>query len=157
MNSNSIKLFLIILLSICPVFANGGDSIVHWGTMIMTLLGGLALFLYGMEKMSEGLKKSAGDKMRTILSTLTNNRFIGLTVGAFVTMMIQSSSATTVMLVSFVQAQLMTFVQSLGCNTWSEYRNNNYSTINSIKIDRLCIAYDRNRISNSYNFQTRYY
>lgn len=114
MNSNSIKLFLIILLSICPLFADGSDSIVHWGTMIMTLLGGLALFLYGMEKMSEGLKKSAGDKMRTILSTLTNNRFIGLTVGAFVTMMIQSSSATTVMLVSFVQAQLMTFVQSLG-------------------------------------------
>jgi len=82
--------------------------------MAMTLLGGLALFLYGMEKMSEGLKKTAGNKLRTILSALTNNKIIGLFVGAFVTMLIQSSSATTVMLVSFVQARLMTFVQSLG-------------------------------------------
>ncbi len=80
----------------------------------MTLFGGLALFLYGMEKMSSGMKKAAGDKMRSILSALTNNRYMGLMVGAFVTMVIQSSSATTVMLVSFVQAGLMTFVQSLG-------------------------------------------
>lgn len=80
----------------------------------MTLFGGLALFLYGMEKMSSGMKKAAGDRMRSILSALTNNRFMGLAVGAFVTMVIQSSSATTVMLVSFVQARLMTFVQSLG-------------------------------------------
>ncbi len=71
------------------------------------------LFLYGMEKMSEGLKKSAGNGMRNILAALTNNRLIGLTVGAFVTMVIQSSSATTVMLVSFVQAQLLTFGQTL--------------------------------------------
>lgn len=80
----------------------------------MTLFGGLALFLYGMEKMSSGMKKAAGDRMRSILSALTNNRYMGLAVGAFVTMIIQSSSATTVMLVSFVQARLMTFVQSLG-------------------------------------------
>ena len=78
------------------------------------LLGGLAFFLYGMEKMSEGLKRSAGNKMRSILAKLTKNRFIALIVGAFVTMVIQSSSATTVMLVSFVQAELMTFTQSLG-------------------------------------------
>ncbi|MBC8216752.1 MAG: Na/Pi cotransporter family protein [Candidatus Marinimicrobia bacterium] len=74
----------------------------------------MALFLYGMEKMSEGMKKSAGERMRNILSALTSNRFIAMFVGAFVTMVIQSSSATTVMLVSFVQAQLMTFLQSLG-------------------------------------------
>ncbi|MCF7823387.1 MAG: Na/Pi cotransporter family protein [Candidatus Marinimicrobia bacterium] len=80
----------------------------------MTLLGGLALFLYGMEKMSSGMKKAAGDRMRSILSALTTNRYMGMLVGAFVTMIIQSSSATTVMLVSFVQAGLMTFVQSLG-------------------------------------------
>lgn len=60
------------------------------------------------------MKKAAGDRMRSILSALTNNRYMGLAVGAFVTMIIQSSSATTVMLVSFVQAGLMTFVQSLG-------------------------------------------
>ncbi len=82
--------------------------------LVVGLLGGLTLFLYGMNKMSDGLKESAGDKMRSILQRLTKNRFIGVLVGAFVTMVIQSSSATTVMLVSFVQAQLMTFVQTLG-------------------------------------------
>lgn len=97
-----------------PLFAATDEQGIHWGIMTMTLLGGLALFLYGMEKMSEGMKKTAGNKLRTILSALTNNRIIGLFVGALVTMLIQSSSATTVMLVSFVQAQLMTFVQSLG-------------------------------------------
>lgn len=66
-----------------------------------------------MELMSEGLKKTAGNKMRSILAALTKNRFIGLLMGAFVTTVIQSSSATTVMLVSFVQAELMTFAQSL--------------------------------------------
>ena len=86
---------------------------IPWFFLLMGLLGGLALFLYGMEKMSEGLKKSAGNGMRNILSALTNNRLIGLAVGAFVTMVIQSSSATTVMLVSFAQAQLITFGQTL--------------------------------------------
>jgi phosphate:Na+ symporter len=93
--------------------ANGPQAI-SWGFLIIGLFGGLALFLYGMEKMSEGMKKSAGNKMRSILSALTNNRIIGLIVGAFVTMVIQSSSATTVMLVSFVQAELMSFAQALG-------------------------------------------
>ena len=87
---------------------------ISWAFLVIGLLGGLALFLYGMEKMSEGMKKSAGNKMRTILAALTKNRVIGLLVGAFVTMVIQSSSATTVMLVSFVQAELMSFAQSLG-------------------------------------------
>jgi phosphate:Na+ symporter len=99
-----------------PLFAGSTNATttISWPMLIMTLAGGLALFLYGMEKMSEGMKKSAGDRMRNILSALTNNRIIGMFVGAFVTMVIQSSSATTVMLVSFVQAQLMTFVQTLG-------------------------------------------
>ena len=91
----------------------GNASSVPWFFVLMGLFGGLVLFLYGMEKMSEGLKKSAGKGMRNILSALTNNRFIGLAVGAFVTMVIQSSSATTVMLVSFAQAQLISFGQSL--------------------------------------------
>ena len=87
---------------------------ISWKFLIIGLFGGLALFLYGMEKMSEGMKKSAGNKMRSVLAALTKNRVIGLFVGAFVTMVIQSSSATTVMLVSFVQAGLMGFAQSLG-------------------------------------------
>ena len=109
-----VALFGLLLLN--PMFAgaSGASDTISWAGLIMTLAGGLAFFLYGMEKMSEGMKKSAGDRMRNILSALTSNRFIAMFVGAFVTMVIQSSSATTVMLVSFVQAQLMTFVQSLG-------------------------------------------
>jgi len=82
--------------------------------LVVGLIGGLALFILGMEMMSDGLKKAAGSKMRSILSRITNNRFIAVIAGIFVTIGMQSSSATTVMLVSFVQAQLMTFSQSLG-------------------------------------------
>jgi len=105
---------ILTMIFIHPLSAMDSEDGIPWMFLIFGLLGGLALFLYGMEQMSEGLKKTAGDRIRSILSALTNNRLMGLTVGAFVTMMIQSSSATTVMLVSFVQAQLMTFVQSLG-------------------------------------------
>jgi len=87
---------------------------ISWGFLIIGLLGGLALFIYGMEQMSEGMKKTAGDQMRSILAALTHNQLLGLAVGTFVTMVIQSSSATTVMLVSFVQAGLMSFSQCLG-------------------------------------------
>ncbi len=104
-----------VLLTTTPVYAAAQESqTISWLFLSIGLLGGLTFFLYGMEKMSEGLKKTAGNKMRTILSTLTQNRVVALVVGAFVTMVIQSSSATTVMLVSFVQAELMTFGQSLG-------------------------------------------
>ncbi len=107
--------FPIIIIGICPLYGDDSSvTAIRWGLLLMGLLGGLSLFLYGMNKMSEGLKKSAGNRMRNILSALTNNRIIGMLVGAFVTMIIQSSSATTVMLVSFVQAQLITFVQTLG-------------------------------------------
>jgi phosphate:Na+ symporter len=101
-----------VILNMLAVGNTNGDEI-SWTILIFGLLGGLALFLYGMEKMSEGMKKSAGNKMRSILAALTRNRLIGLLIGAFVTMVIQSSSATTVMLVSFVQAELMSFAQSL--------------------------------------------
>ncbi len=87
---------------------------ISWTLLLVGLVGGLALFLYGLEKMSDGLKLAAGHQMRNILAALTSNRVIALLIGAFVTMVIQSSSATTVMLVSFVQAELMTFSRSLG-------------------------------------------
>ena len=97
------------------LFAGGNsDGTISWGFLTISLFGGLSLFLYGMAKMSEGMKKAAGNKMRNILAVLTKNRVIALIVGAFVTMVIQSSSATTVMLVSFVQAELMTYAQSIG-------------------------------------------
>jgi len=82
--------------------------------LIFGLLGGLGLFLFGMKIMSEGLQKVAGDRMRKILAALTTNRFVGTLVGLAVTAMIQSSSATTVMVVGFVNAGLMSLVQSIG-------------------------------------------
>ena len=82
--------------------------------IIIGLFGGLGMFLYGMEMMSDGMKMTAGNSMRSILKKLTSNRFIAVFVGAFITMIIQSSSATTVMLVSFVNSGLLNFVQALG-------------------------------------------
>ncbi len=82
--------------------------------VIFQALGGLGIFLLGMKIMSEGLQKVAGKKMRQILAMVSNNRVIGCAVGTMVTAVIQSSSASTVMLVSFVDAGLMTLVQAIG-------------------------------------------
>ena len=79
----------------------------------LTLIGSLGMFLYGMKIMSEGLQKVAGDKLRNILSVMTTNRFTGVLTGMLVTALIQSSSATTVMVVSFVNAGLLTLAQSV--------------------------------------------
>ena len=78
-----------------------------------TLIGSLGLFLYGMKLMSEALQKVAGDRMRAILSAMTKNRLTGVLTGILITALIQSSSATTVMVVSFVNAGLLTLVQSI--------------------------------------------
>ncbi|MCZ4693422.1 Na/Pi cotransporter family protein [Ancylomarina euxinus] len=80
----------------------------------LTLIGSLGLFLYGMKLMSEALQKVAGDKMRTILSAMTSNRVKGVMTGVLITALIQSSSATTVMVVSFVNAGLLSLVESVG-------------------------------------------
>jgi len=81
---------------------------------IFTLLGSLGLFLYGMTLMSEALQKVAGDKLRNILAAMTSNSFSRILTGLFITAVIQSSSATTVMVVSFVNAGLLSLVQSIG-------------------------------------------
>ena len=81
---------------------------------IFTLLGALGLFLYGMNLMSSGLQKAAGDKLRGLLSSMTSNPFKGVMTGLGVTSVIQSSSATTVMVVSFVNAGLLTLTQAIG-------------------------------------------
>jgi phosphate:Na+ symporter len=82
--------------------------------VVFQTLGGLGMFLYGMKIMSEGLQKVAGKKMRQILAMVSNNRFVGCAVGTLVTGVIQSSSASTVMLVSFVDAGLMNLTQAIG-------------------------------------------
>lgn len=81
---------------------------------IFSLIGSLALFLFGMKTMSEGLEKIAGNRLRNILAAMTKNRVMGVFTGIFITALIQSSSATTVMVVSFVNAGLMTLAQSIG-------------------------------------------
>lgn len=80
---------------------------------IFALLGGLALFLYGMQMMSDGLEAAAGNKMKAILEKLTSNRFLGVVVGAVITAVIQSSSATTVMVVGFVNTGIMSLRQAV--------------------------------------------
>lgn len=79
----------------------------------LTLIGALGMFLYGMKIMSEGLQKAAGDRMQKILSSMTNNRVMGVLTGVLITALIQSSSATTVMVVSFVNAGLLSLTQSI--------------------------------------------
>lgn len=82
-------------------------------SLILGLLSGLALFLYGMQMMSDGLEKAAGDRLKSILEKLTSNRFLGVLVGAVITAIIQSSSATTVMVIGFVNARLMNLRQAV--------------------------------------------
>ena len=79
----------------------------------LTLIGAVGMFLYGMKVMSEGLQKIAGDRMRNILSAMTRNRFAGVITGFIITVLVQSSSASTTMVVSFVNAGLMSLGQSM--------------------------------------------
>ena len=81
---------------------------------LLTLIGALGFFIYGMKVMSDGIQKVAGSKMRSILSKMTSNRFLGITTGFILTALLQSSSATTVMIVSFVNAGLLSLVESIG-------------------------------------------
>ncbi|MBK1631852.1 NAD+ kinase [Thiohalocapsa halophila] len=109
---------LIGLLLACAAFAVLGDDDVtddiDWLNMGMGLFGGLALFLFGMEQMADALKAVAGDRMKDILARLTTNRVMGALTGAFVTAVINSSSVTTVLLVGFISAGLMSLAQSVG-------------------------------------------
>lgn len=97
---------------------------------VLSLLGGLALFLYGMQMMSSGLEAAAGNRMKSILEKLTTNRFLGVAVGAAITAVIQSSSATTVMVVGFVNSGMMTLRQAV----WIIMGANIGTTITSLLI-----------------------
>ena len=107
--------FLLFVIAL-PVLAETtpeGDAI-DWLNLGMGLFGGLAMFLFGMEQMSEGLKAAAGDTLKDLLSRLTKNRFMGALTGAFVTAVLNSSSVTTVLVVGFISAGFMTLAQSVG-------------------------------------------
>jgi len=82
------------------IAAETTEQAIKWGHMSMGLFGGLALFLFGMEQMSDALKSALGDQMKVLLAKLTRNRFTGALTGAFVTAVVQSSSVTTVLQVS---------------------------------------------------------
>ena len=82
--------------------------------VIISLLGGLGLFIYGMKIMGDGLENAAGEGLKNILEKVTKNPIIAVVVGAIVTAVIQSSSATTVMVVGFVNARLMNLAQAAG-------------------------------------------
>jgi phosphate:Na+ symporter len=90
------------------------ESEIDWLQLAMGLFGGLALFLAGLELLSEGLKQAAGDTLRDVLRKLTVNRFLGAMTGAFVTGVLNSSSVTTVLVVGFVTAGVMSLSQSVG-------------------------------------------
>ncbi|UCH66740.1 MAG: Na/Pi cotransporter family protein [Ignavibacterium sp.] len=107
-------LFLVSPDSLAQEMSSKTTAEISWFFVIIGLLGGLALFLYGMGKMSDALKNVAGEKMKDILGMLSNNRIMGLITGALVTAVIQSSSVTTVMLVGFVSAGLMSLSQTIG-------------------------------------------
>ena len=106
----------VLSLAATPVFAaiSSSSADIPWGLMCMRVFGGLAIFLFGMDQMSEALKAVAGNRMRDILGHLTNNRLAGLATGASITAVIQSSSVTTVMLVGFVSAGMMSLPQAIG-------------------------------------------
>ncbi len=106
---------VISVLIVTPIYAaDGASEGMEWGVMAMQMFGGLALFLFGMEQMADALKAVAGERMKSILAKLTANRFAGVATGAFVTAIIQSSSVTTVLVVGFITAGLMSLSQSIG-------------------------------------------
>jgi phosphate:Na+ symporter len=113
--------YLVIVLGLAvgmfvinPAVAATASNGIDWFTMGMTLLGGLAIFLYGMELMTDSLKAVAGERMKVILEKLTGNRLAGVMTGAGVTAVVQSSSVTTVIVVGFVTAGLMNLSQAIG-------------------------------------------
>ena len=110
------------------------------GEMTMQLLGGLALFLYGIEQMTAALKAVAGDRMRTILARLTSTRFTGALTGAFVTAIIQSSSVTTVLVVGFTTAGLMSFSQSIGVIMGANIGTTITAQIVAFKVTKAALA-----------------
>mgnify|MGYP001823847932 CR=1 FL=1 len=109
-----LPLLIALLFSLPVLAATPADAEIDWFKLVMGLLGGLAMFLFGMEQMSEGLQGAAGDTLKDVLGRLTKNRFLGAITGAFVTAVLNSSSVTTVLVVGFISAGFMSLAQSVG-------------------------------------------
>ena len=88
-------------------YIRGDNTTMKYTSIIIPFVGGLGMFIYGMQIMAQGLENAAGNRMKSLLEALTKNKFFGVLLGAFITAVIQSSSATTVMVVGFVNAGIM--------------------------------------------------
>ncbi len=132
---------VLLLCAAAPVLAAtdalAGNEVARMGTH---LLGGLALFLFGIDLMTEGLKAVAGEGMRQVLARLTSNRFMGALTGAFVTAVIQSSSVTTVLVVGFTTAGLMSFAQSIGVIMGANIGTTITAQIVAFKVTKAALA-----------------
>jgi phosphate:Na+ symporter len=113
---------------------------IDYGNMAMGLLGGLAIFLFGMDQMTSTLKILAGERMKGLLAKLTTNRLKGVLTGALVTSVIQSSSVTTVLVVGFVSAGLMSLQQSIGVIMGAEIGTTITAQIIAFKITKSALA-----------------
>ena len=129
-----------ILVTGAVMAAPSADADMAWGTMTMGLLGGLALFLFGMNQMSDSLKAVAGERMKLILEKLTTNRFMGAATGAFVTAVIQSSSVTTVLVVGFISAGLMSMSQSISVIMGANIGTTITAQIIAFKVTKAALA-----------------
>ncbi len=112
----------------------------EFGALVMGLLGGLALFLYGMEKMTDSLKLIAGERMKDLLGRMTSNRFKGVLTGAAITATIQSSSVTTVLVVGFISAGLLSLSQSIGVIMGAGIGTTITAQIIAFKVTRYSLA-----------------
>ncbi|MEE8481228.1 MAG: Na/Pi cotransporter family protein [Desulfobacterales bacterium] len=134
---------LVIFLLFSPLSAlaesDSTKGAPNWFFLGIGLLGGLSLFLYGMERMSDALKNVAGEKMKEVLAMLSNNRIMGMITGAIVTAVIQSSSVTTVMLVGFVTAGLMSLSQTIGIIMGSNIGTTITAQIVAFKVTKLAL------------------
>ena len=110
------------------------------GALLMGLVGGLALFLYGMEKMTDALKLIAGDRMKALLARMTSNRFKAVLTGATLTATVQSSSVTTVLVVGFISAGLLSLSQSIGIILGANIGTTITAQIIAFKVDEVLAA-----------------
>ena len=140
---SGLLLIFLAMGTLLPAFpALGADEAgvtMDWWNMSMGLLGGLALFLFGMDQMSDSLKAVAGERMKLILARLTSNRFMGALTGAFVTAVIQSSSVTTVLVVGFISAGLMSMAQSIGVIMGANIGTTITAQIIAFKVTKLAL------------------
>ena len=132
---------IVAALCLLPVLAVADSpTAIAAGPMTIELLGGLALFLFGIDQLTVALKAVAGDRMKQVLAKLTSNRFTGALTGAFVTAIIQSSSVTTVLVVGFTTAGLMSFSQSIGVIMGANIGTTITAQIVAFKITKAALA-----------------